>query len=591
MTNATVKSRCQRAQDGGKHLHISHLNLNEISFPKQVFSLSHLLRLDISFNNLRFLDSNISKLTKLRELWLNNNPLIELPVSMSSLPLKVLDCRDTMLFNLPREFARLKHLTDLNLDGVPLKWTIKDAYDQDHPEGLQKGPLFKYLHRKNDRRRFKQEFLRACREQIYPFDDPVKVEYKVTDIFNALKHCTSDDLRKLVRHAARILPEDVNELDPEEVSKLVAMLKEEEETRFTVGQVQLSLVSIFPDCPLDQAHHLADELVKHLDEDTRKEVFKKSAVLFPKSYVDLNPMGLKVTLEQYNLSRRHAWFKSRLQSHFRDATEEIVDALFDEMHKLVDGDLELLATCMMPTLGNLTVHEAMGQLKEGDLEVVLPKEPLTIEQVCIEVHAKYRETHGAYPLEWSEELAEAAEAKANELAEIEDLKATKDEIEGDGQREHDVDRHKRLVELQGQLSIWTLGPPLTAPAQEGQEGGEAEGEAEIPTGQCVHVTGIEEISDSFLDEVAEVVFSAIETWYMERTHEPAEGEESEQLRFRQVVWKATTSVGMAVSSDGKYLVALYSPAGNTEGGFEENVLPEGTPLPAAEEDGGFGMTE
>ena len=54
------------------------------------------------------------------------------------------------------------------------------------------------------------------------------------------------------------------------------------------------------------------------------QVFKKSAVLFPKSYVDLNPMGLKVTLEQYNLSRRHAWFKSRLQNHFRDATEEIV---------------------------------------------------------------------------------------------------------------------------------------------------------------------------------------------------------------------------------------------------------------------------
>ena len=32
----TFQLRCQRAQDGGKHLHISHLNLNEISFPKQV---------------------------------------------------------------------------------------------------------------------------------------------------------------------------------------------------------------------------------------------------------------------------------------------------------------------------------------------------------------------------------------------------------------------------------------------------------------------------------------------------------------------------------------------------------------------------
>ena len=82
--------------------------------------------------------------------------------------------------------------------------------------------------------------------------------------------------------------------------------------------------------------------------------------------------------------------------------------------------------------------------------------------------------------------------------------------------------------------------------EQGQEGGEAEGEAEIPTGQCVHVTGIEEISDSFLDEVAEAAHLAIETWYMERTHEPAEGEESEQKRFRQVVWKATTSVGILV---------------------------------------------
>ncbi len=30
------------------------------------------------------------------------------------------------------------------------------------------------------------------------------------------------------------------------------VLKQEEEVRFTVGQVQLQLVSIFPECPLDQ---------------------------------------------------------------------------------------------------------------------------------------------------------------------------------------------------------------------------------------------------------------------------------------------------------------------------------------------------
>jgi hypothetical protein len=448
------------------------------------------------------------------------------------------------------------------LDGVPLKETIKDAYDQPHPEGLQKGPLFMYLHRKNDRRRFKQEFLRACREQIYPFDDPTKVEVKVTDIFNALKHCTSDDLRKLVRHAARILPENVDALDPQEVSMLVAGLKEEEETRFTVGQVQLSLVSIFPDCPLDQAHHLADELVKKLDEDVRKEVFKKSAVLFPRSYVDLNPEGLRVSLEQYNLSRRHAWFRSKLQSHFRDAPEEIVDALFDELHKLVDGDLDMLRTCMMPTLGNLTVHEAMGQLKEGDLEVQLPQEPLTIEEVGVEVHAKYRAVHGAHALAWSEELAGAAEEKANQLSEIDALKL-KAELEPEEQ--------ERLSTLEEQLKTWSL-----------------QGEAENTTGQCVHVLHDDE------EDAAAAAGDAVETWYMEyRAGNDGAGYTLETGaagcvaggtgRFSQVVWRATTSVGMALSLDGKYLVALYSPAGNTEDGFEENVLPEGTPVVALEE--------
>ena len=61
-------------------------------------------------------------------------------------------------------------------------------------------------------------------------------------------------------------------------------------------------------------------------------------------------------------------------SSFQSAALECekVDALFDEMHKLVDGDLDLLATCMMPTLGNLTVA-CSEFLLHGLLQDIIPQ--------------------------------------------------------------------------------------------------------------------------------------------------------------------------------------------------------------------------
>lgn len=43
--------------------------------------------------------------------------------------------------------------------------------------------------------------------------------------------------------------------------------------------------------------------------------------------------------------------------------------------------------------------------------------------------------------------------------------------------------------------------------------------------------------------------------------------------FTQVVWKATTHVGMAKSKDGRFIVANYSPPGNMMGAFPANVKP------------------
>lgn len=53
--------------------------------------------------------------------------------------------------------------------------------------------------------------------------------------------------------------------------------------------------------------------------------------------------------------------------------------------------------------------------------------------------------------------------------------------------------------------------------------------------------------------------------------QPGHGDDTAQ--FTQLVWKSTRKVGIGISSNGKYLVANYLPAGNLRGSFQQNVLP------------------
>nr|VFU02981.1 mRNA [Oulactis sp. MM-2018] len=74
---------------------------------------------------------------------------------------------------------------------------------------------------------------------------------------------------------------------------------------------------------------------------------------------------------------------------------------------------------------------------------------------------------------------------------------------------------------------------------------------------------------------------AVEAWYSEIAYYDYNnpGFASNTGHFTQVVWKATTHVGVgiaAVTSGGftsTYVVARYTPAGNLQGAFAANVLP------------------
>mmetsp|Transcript_94117 Transcript_94117/g.147140 ORF Transcript_94117/g.147140 Transcript_94117/m.147140 type:complete len:248 (-) Transcript_94117:2-745(-) len=90
-------------------------------------------------------------------------------------------------------------------------------------------------------------------------------------------------------------------------------------------------------------------------------------------------------------------------------------------------------------------------------------------------------------------------------------------------------------------------------------------------GQNLYYASSGEASDTYEKSVEEAVSSwysqAIKFKYGVGRIQRGTGE------FSQLIWKATTSMGMAVSDDGKFIVANYHPKGNVWGNFSENVGP------------------
>lgn len=161
----------------------------------------------------------------------------------------------------------------------------------------------------------------------------------------------------------------------------------------------------------------------------------------------------------------------------------------------------------------------LPKLDSGREMGVAPADTAWIAKV-LEFHNGARAAHGACPLVWSEECFQLATAQAKQC--------TQDRLMTHGHLEGVSGRH-------GQNAF--MVPP----------GG---------------LTTAEE---------------AIATWYEEVEDYPWDepGFAGNTGHFSQLVWGDTESVGMALSPDGKFIIANYYPAGNVyvPGEFERNVLP------------------
>jgi Leucine-rich repeat (LRR) protein len=171
------------------------------------------------------ISDEIGVFTSLTQLWLNDNPLREIPVAMSNCKmLQELDLKNTFVISLPKELAECKHLTYLNLDGCPLD----EKLDETYKTGIDS--MHQSFQKKNSRKHFKEELFKSLTEWKYPSEDKKAVFDVVQDVFKALKTNDLDNkeiMKMLCRNFQIVFPVKLEMVDSELICRKLEGLHEE----------------------------------------------------------------------------------------------------------------------------------------------------------------------------------------------------------------------------------------------------------------------------------------------------------------------------------------------------------------------------
>ena len=102
--------------------------------------------------------------------------------------------KNTFIITLPREFANMTSLLFLNLDGCPMKESLATSY------GKGMSQIHTDLRRKEDRKLYKEQLFNYLTEWVYPSEAKEDVFEQIEIIFNCLKDCNTEMLKKLHRN-------------------------------------------------------------------------------------------------------------------------------------------------------------------------------------------------------------------------------------------------------------------------------------------------------------------------------------------------------------------------------------------------------
>lgn len=129
-------------------------------FPIALFTFSGiqlLKRLDLSYNNISEIPSEIGLLTNLRSLWISNNPIKSLPASISNLTkIEDIDIRKTLISEVPLCVSVFEELHDFDWTDTPMASNFKKSYNI-NPGDLHK--LKDLLRSMHEREEIEKEFI------------------------------------------------------------------------------------------------------------------------------------------------------------------------------------------------------------------------------------------------------------------------------------------------------------------------------------------------------------------------------------------------------------------------------------------------
>lgn len=165
--------------------------------------------MDLSFNNIEEIPREIKSFKKIKQLFLNNNPLQFIPLEICELKeLEVLKLSDTYIKFLPREMADLKKMYCLDMKNCPISGNFKINYD--------KGILFvmQYLQRKKDRSEFREKIAKKLKEWIYMGNSYEEIQNTMQNVMDNLKDANTADLKRLLRNLQNIFPLRIETVNP-----------------------------------------------------------------------------------------------------------------------------------------------------------------------------------------------------------------------------------------------------------------------------------------------------------------------------------------------------------------------------------------
>ena len=225
-------------------LSLCHLGLRAV--PPMVPALAALRRLDLGHNSLASLPP-LGALRALQELFLNDNPLRELPAAAleGCFALRCLDVRRTRLRALPPALGRLPELIDVALAGAPLEGALLDAGRAGGTAGLLA------LLRARDER---DGLLAALRKKLAleVWKEAADTEAGRARLDALVAECGAEfpdnaDLKAVANNAARLFATELAAASPAFARARFEALREDNERKALGAEIELAMRAIYFD--------------------------------------------------------------------------------------------------------------------------------------------------------------------------------------------------------------------------------------------------------------------------------------------------------------------------------------------------------